>query len=163
MKYQANYPDSVLEILDDEMKFKKGTVRALKNFRRFIRKNRLRGYNDPRIILQRFYASKRLIEILSIIYRIPVPDVRLGKVSGEPASSGSSCYIPANHTIVLSGKLSVITLLHEFAHARGRNEREAVRFSVNLFKKVYPKQFNKLMEGNNNGQDSHFLSDVAES
>jgi len=161
MKYQANYPDSVLEVLDDGIKFKKGVIRALKNFRQFIRKNGLHKQNDPHVILRRFYVMKRLIEILSIIYRIPVPDVRLGKVSREAGSSGGSYYIPATHTIVLNGRLSVISLLHEFAHARGKDEREAVRFSVNLFKKVYPKQFRQLMQSNNDGRDSHFLGNVA--
>jgi hypothetical protein len=47
--------------------------------------------------------------------------------------------------IVLEGKLSIITLLHEFAHIiRGSDEVECRKWSMNLFRKVYPKQFARL-------------------
>jgi hypothetical protein len=31
--------------------------------------------------------------------------------------------------------------LHEFAHARGADERQACRWSINLFKKCFPRSF----------------------
>ena len=45
-----------------------------------------------------------------------------------------------------SGKtrLSVVTYLHEFAHAMGRDERGACRWSLNLFRRVFPEQFARL-------------------
>jgi hypothetical protein len=42
------------------------------------------------------------------------------------------------------GRLSVVTYLHEFAHALGRDERGACRWSINLFRRVFPEQFARL-------------------
>jgi hypothetical protein len=55
--------------------------------------------------------------------------------------SGASNYRPACHTITLTGKLSVLTYLHEFAHARGADERQACRWSINLFRRCFPRSF----------------------
>jgi len=38
-------------------------------------------------------------------------------------------------------ELSVVTYLHEFAHARGWRERQACRWSINLFRRVFPREF----------------------
>jgi hypothetical protein len=48
--------------------------------------------------------------------------------------------------IVLKGRLSVITFLHEFAHAFGMDEEGARQWSKNLFKKVWPEKYEKLVE-----------------
>ena len=53
-------------------------------------------------------------------------------------------YTPATHEIRLIGKLSVVTYLHEFAHARGADERQAVAWSVNLFARLFPRSFARL-------------------
>ena len=50
-------------------------------------------------------------------------------------------YHPATHTITLEGRLSVVTFLHEFGHARGYGERGACRFSINPFRRVFPRLF----------------------
>lgn len=48
-------------------------------------------------------------------------------------------------TIALEGKLSVITYLHEFAHAAfGGCERKAVHWSANLFRRTFPASFRRL-------------------
>lgn len=57
--------------------------------------------------------------------------------------SGSSYYRPVDDVIVLRGKLSVVTYLHEYAHALGRDERGPVRWSVCLFKQVFPEEFSR--------------------
>jgi len=49
--------------------------------------------------------------------------------------------------IVLTGKLSVLTYLHEFGHAlHGPSEMEACRWSLNLFRKVFPDNFERHKE-----------------
>lgn len=68
------------------------------------------------------------------------------------------CFVSENNQIVISGKLSVITFLHEFFHAKFfakgefqddamENELQARRHSIMLFKKVYPKAFEALEMG----------------
>ena len=46
--------------------------------------------------------------------------------------------------ITMRGRLSVVTYLHEFAHALGRGERGACRWSLNLFRRVFPEQCARL-------------------
>ena len=67
-----------------------------------------------------YYAMRWLVQTLAIIYRVPVRELRLGRITGKPGSSGASRYIPGAHVIVMEGRLSILTLLHEFCHARGR-------------------------------------------
>jgi hypothetical protein len=68
-----------------------------------------------------------------------VPDLRFERLDGGP--SGDSGYSPALHRIALRGKLSVVTFLHEFGHARGFGERQACRWSLNLFRRCFPRSF----------------------
>jgi hypothetical protein len=52
----------------------------------------------------------------------------------------------------LRGKLSVVSYLHEAAHAFfGRSERRACKWSVNLFKRTFPVLFSRC------AQDGHTL------
>ena len=37
--------------------------------------------------------------------------------------------------------LSVLAYLHEFAHARGADERQACHWSINLFRRCFPRSF----------------------
>ncbi|MGK7345033.1 MAG: hypothetical protein ACNS63_04415 [Candidatus Nitrospinota bacterium M3_3B_026] len=154
----GGYPNSIVEVLDDGMKFRKGAIRTLRTFKAHVARNRLRGYRDPQIVLRRYQAMRWLVQTLALVYRIPVPELRLGRITGERGSSGISRYIPGANVIVLEGRLSVLTLLHELAHARGMDERKAVRWSVNLYRRVYPRHFEKLMERNGGGLVGHFLS-----
>jgi len=60
-------------------------------------------------------------------------------------SSGGSYYDGLNNEIVLRGRLSVITFLHEFAHKLGMGQREAKQWSEKLFKLVWPEKYAKLV------------------
>lgn len=52
---------------------------------------------------------------------------------------------PAAHVIVLRGRLSVITLLHEVAHLlHGPSERVAVAWSLAAFRATFPRSFSRL-------------------
>lgn len=58
-------------------------------------------------------------------------------------------YIPSCKTIFLNRHLSIISALHELGHhLYGESELLACRFSVHLFKEVFPKAFSKLVWGN---------------
>jgi hypothetical protein len=87
---------------------------------------------------QRRHKFRRCLAALSAAYGIAEP--RLDFVGGG-GESFASRYEPARHRIVLWGRLSVVTFLHEFAHAKGADERQACRWSVNLFRRCFPRSF----------------------
>ena len=63
----------------------------------------------------------------------------------EGSDSLRSTYNHHTRTITMVGKLSVITLLHEFAHALlGKREDFAQDWSINLFRIIYPRAFEGL-------------------
>ena len=126
-------------IIDLEYTYKIGAIPALSKFR----KKKTFKLNTE----ERFEAMKELIEDLSAVYEIETPTLRMESING--GSSGLSSYSPVTNTIVMRGKLSIITLLHEFAHAKGEDEHEARVWSVNLFRRVYPEQFSRLRQVGN--------------
>jgi hypothetical protein len=132
MPYRANYPATVSEVLDLSMKFKPAALRAV---RAFARSKPWRG-----TFAERWDKFMALRQVLSEVYGIaPILEFR-GRESG---SSGSSCYVPGRNTIILRGRLSVVTFLHEFAHARGADEQQACPWSINLFRRCFPRSFGR--------------------
>jgi hypothetical protein len=127
----ADYPANVYEVLDDNMKFRAAVLRAV---RAFARSKPWRG-----TLAERWQKFQRLNNALAIAHRIEPPMLVLGG-DGE-GSSDRSHYEKRRHAIVLRGRLSVVTFLHEFAHALGKDERVACRWSINLFKKCFPASF----------------------
>jgi hypothetical protein len=77
---------------------------------------------------------------LAAAYGIESPALSFS-VTDPAGGRGNGCYSRWIHAIFLFGKLSVVTYLHEFAHARGMDERQAVRWSVNLFRRCFPRSF----------------------
>jgi hypothetical protein len=128
--YRANYPATVHEVLDPAMTFNPAALRAV---RALAHSKPWRGTLGRR--RQKF---RRCLAALSAAYGIPEP--RLDFVGGG-GESFASHYEPARHRIVLWGRLSVVTFLHEFAHARGADERRACRWSINLFRRCFPRSF----------------------
>lgn len=62
----------------------------------------------------------------------------------RPDSSLSSNFNPRTNTITMNGKPSIITALHEYAHALGEDEFGACVYSFQLFSAVFPKAYAKL-------------------
>jgi hypothetical protein len=133
-----DYPDTVAEILRPNIRYRRGVLPLLREFKA---RHPWRGSVERREALFRF-----LIDGLAGIYGIPRPRFRFidVSVSAQPGVSGSSYYSPALHEIGIIGKASVVTTLHEFAHALGKGERGATLWSVNLFRRVFPRQYNRL-------------------
>ncbi len=132
---QRNYPQCVLEVLDDQMAYRSAALRAVQ---RFARARPWRGTLEER------KAKFRALNYdLSGAYGIFEPALNFDRNDG--GSSGSSHYIPSERRIVIVGKLSVLTFLHEFAHALELDERNACRWSINLFKRCFPKQYGRLV------------------
>lgn len=133
----ADYPDSAVAMIRDDYKFKAGVKKALEHFKA------QKTYCKPDV--ERLIQMRILVERISTIYAIEPPVLVARDIDGS--SSRNSSYSKISNIIVLRGKLSIITLLHELAHAiYGSDERKAVRWSTNLFRQVYPKQYEKLTE-----------------
>ena len=123
-----DYPQCVLEVVDDQMPYRPEVTHAVI---RFARRHPWRGTVEDREA-----KFEQLNRDLATACGIAVPALNCQCIDGS--SSGSSHYIPTQHRIVLVGKLSVVTYLHEFAHALGMDERDACRWSINLFRRCFP-------------------------
>jgi hypothetical protein len=132
MPYRRNYPATVAEVLDPALTFRPAALRAV---RTFARSKPWRGS-----IAARKEKFRRLNRDLAAAYTIAEPRLVFAGVEAG-TDSGASNYRPAAHAITLAGKLSVLTYLHEFAHARGADERQACRWSINLFAHCFPRSF----------------------
>ncbi len=132
----ADYPATVVEVLDDQISFRPASLRAV---RIFATSNPWTGSLD-----QRKKKFCKLNRSMAAAYGIRKPELVFGNLDGS--SSGRSYYEPGRHRIVLVGKLSVVTYLHEFAHARGMGEQGACRWSINLFRRCFPRQFSRLIQ-----------------
>lgn len=143
MPHTSNYPRSVNEVLDRQIRFRKSTVLAVN---RFMLSGPWSGSLNER--------KQKFLELHHDLCRIydKRTTLRFGALNG--GSSGNSSYARAVDVITLRGKLSVVTYLHEFAHALGRDERDACRWSVNLFAKYFPEQFARC------SRHGHMLTNV---
>ena len=124
MPDRRNYPATVAEVLDDTMAFKPAALRAV---RAFARAKPWRGSDE-----ERSAKFRRLHAALGRVYGVR-PRLTFGR-------DLLACYIPTQDRINLPA-VSVVTYLHEFAHARGMDERRACRWSLNLFRKCFPRSF----------------------
>ncbi len=134
----GGYPSTVAECLSERTKFRRGVVPAVRAFRR---EGPWRGALE-----ERKRKFQRLNDALAEAYEMPAPELRFAGIDGS-FSGASSCRrrgMGRPATITMRGKLSVVTYLHEFAHALGRDERGACRWSINLFRRVFPEQYARL-------------------
>jgi len=126
------YPRTVRESIDDSMRFKRATVEAVKAF---ANAKPWRGN-----VAVRLNKMREAARALAAAYGTTTPTIK--------ATRGADCYSPSERTIYLNtsdGGPSVITFLHEFAHHLGRDERGACRWSLNLFKRNFPRSFARLV------------------
>jgi hypothetical protein len=137
MPYRRNYPATVAEILDSQATFQPDALRAVQSF---ARSKPWRGTVEER------KDKFRVLNVaLAAAYGITRPRLSFVRVEAD-SHSGASYYRPSTHTITLTGRLSVVTFLHEFAHARGADERQACRWSVNLFRRCFPRSFARCLQ-----------------
>lgn len=127
----GNYPQTVAEVIDDAIRFKPAVLAAVHAFKV---SHPWRGSLD-----ERHAKFRKLYADLSAVYGIAPPHLVFG--NDHVSDSGSSAYLPQMRTVVLRGRLSVVTALHEYAHVLGKDEHQACRWSVNLFKRVWPRLF----------------------
>jgi hypothetical protein len=126
-----NYPTKE-EIINPVVTFKTATKQAVKTWRENVWKL-AKGQDDA----ARFTALTSLVYALNAVYGQTV-------ALTTDLTLPSSCYTPGTNTIILN-KPSIITTLHEYAHALfGTSEKKACRWSVQLFAKIWPKSFARL-------------------
>lgn len=121
------------KIMEKEIKFKKETVKIVKDWKKANFKGWKTKSNEEKI-------SKiiELLESLKSFYQInPLT---------FDGSAGIYSFMPTEKIINLDhNNPSIISSLHEFAHALlGASETKACRWSVWLFKKLFHKSFQKL-------------------
>ena len=131
----SDYPQTVIEVLRPTMRFRAGVIAAMQRF----------AHDGPwsGTIAERKQKFRALNAALAAACAVPEPDLVFENLDG--GSSGRSYYAPRQHRIVLVGGISVVTYLHEFAHAREMDEQAACAWSINLFRAVFPRQYGGLI------------------
>ena len=129
------YPATVVEIPDDQMTFSSDLLQAVQCFAKL---KPWKGSTESR--QEKF---RQLNRSMAAACGIEIPRLVFGRLDG--GNAGGSRYTPRIHRIIITGKLSVVTFLHEFAHALGHGEREACRWSINLFRRCFPRQYSRLV------------------
>jgi hypothetical protein len=80
--------------------------------------------------------------------RITGKDIRLrinmDAFESANENSGASNWSDGTNTITMVGRLSVITLIHEWGHALGMGEEETSTWSNDLFKRSFPNSWGRL-------------------
>lgn len=129
----VEYPRSVAEVLNDNIVYRKATLDALCRFKK------LRPFRGTAKEIEAKFRSlhKELCEIYGVSPRLKF------------SMKTPSCYVPRSKTVIVqqeSGRYSVVAYLHEFRHALGtRNEYKTCEWSINLFRKVFPEHYEKLV------------------
>jgi len=121
---------SAADYLTPRLRFRPRTVRAVK---RFARSKPWQGTAQDR--RRKFKACH------DALCRVYGRETRLLFQDGD-GDSGASSYCQALDLITLRGRLSVVTFLHEWAHAlRGPGEAAARQWSIQLFAKCFPRSW----------------------
>lgn len=104
-----------------------------------------RGTHRERVARLRRYHRKACHAI-----GLPIRLHVFAREDAGPLSTGNSCFIPPR-TIILVGRFSVMTYLHELAHAVEWNttgstsEQSATQWSHHLFKTLFPLSYSRLV------------------
>jgi len=130
------YPETVAECIDDDMKYRHGVYEAMKDFRTN------QPWRGTQAEMQ--FKFRNLNQKLAQIYEIDEPQL----VFVEKFPMGACCFKSRPAVIMMEpesdGRYSVVCFLHEFAHAIGRDEKGACKWSLNLFKRIFPNSYNRL-------------------
>lgn len=131
----SDYPTNIADLDLDSVQFPPAAVEAMQ---RLARSRPWRG-----TIEQRKRKLLALSADLAAAYGVAEPRVTFGQ---SDERSDRSCYIPALQTIVLRGRnVSVISFTHEwFHHLLGASEHEVCRHSLALFKRCFPRSWERL-------------------
>lgn len=121
------------DLIDERATFEPA---ALKATRELARAKPWRGEWEARFDLLKLYVDR-----LALTYN--VPPIALTHEGPRSGCSGTSYYDPNLNAIILQGRLSVVTVMHLFCAARGMEPMKRIRWSVNLFRRCFPKSFGR--------------------
>ena len=127
MPYRANYPSDGRDVLNPSRKYNPEVLSLLRAFKR-----QKPWTGSPSWIQSQFRGLH--VELCRIYAKTTT-------LAFEPSGVGSSFYLPDLDKIVLVGRPSVVTYLHEFGHALGKDERQTCAWSLNLFRRIFPRNF----------------------
>jgi len=138
MMQQQDYPGSIDEILDDTVKYRKSLIKIMNRFKSFDPWDGTPAEKAAKL----YWLHIRLCKIYDKkIYLSWDPAI----IMGVESKNGGGWYQHLDRHIHLYGKVSVLTFLHEWGHVLyGSSEYAACWWSINLFRKIFPKNFNKL-------------------
>jgi len=121
------YPTKEEILAEPTLEYNEVVIDILKTFKR--------KWQICSISEERFYVLKEMAKDIGVQYE-KNPVVELGTLY---------CYQPSVNTIVLGPEPSIISTLHELGHAIfGASEKDACRFSVHLFRMIFPKAYDRL-------------------
>lgn len=149
-----------------ELEFRPEAIAVIKKFRDEKKPFQPRQYS-PGAVDEKKEKWKWFVKEMSRAYNLnPAPMVTFGTFSEDswsrPGSSGnddsgrSSAYYTTTNTLFFTGRFSLVTLLHEFGHARGFDERDTIIWSINLGLRYFPVTFNRLLGSSEQG--THMLT-----
>jgi hypothetical protein len=144
----SDYP-TLSEVLDEQYRYRRGVIRAVERFRDSA------PWSGT--------LNERMIKFLTLhtdLCRIYNPGCQLffSPNIRERSNSGDSYFHMEQRVILLQGRLSVLTYLHEFGHAlKGQSEYAACAWSINLFRRVFPDRWERIASVPR-VDDSHFMS-----
>jgi len=137
-------------LISEPVEYHEEIIDELKHFKRNFKYSAI---NTPEGVAARVRGMQDMLDSFCLIMNLPTVQLQAANVETNGDSS-SSFYCRETRTITIAYRLSIITLLHEFAHhifiPTGNTETDehlARRWSINLFKKVYPIAFEKLEMG----------------
>ncbi len=145
----------IMALVADDIQYPPAVISTLKAFKKAHKFNSPLPFEQATAL--RFAAMQVMVATFARAYQVDPPTLEMANIVPGDADSSASFYNPEEHKILLTGKLSVITFLHEFAHALGYDEEQARKWSLTLFKKVYPVAFEKLVMGPGAGPTDFFL------
>lgn len=140
----SQYAATLLNIVDDGMKFQQGAVAALR-----IYKGHRRTFTTNE---ERLEGLQRLVTKLAQTYGIRPPTiVPHGPIDSE--QPGEAYFDEGSNAIITRGALALMPVLRGVCSAiylDAADPRRQAKWSVNLFRKVFPEEFAAMMTFQNN-------------
>jgi len=131
-----------------ELDFRPETIAVMVKFRDEKKPFKPKEYSES-AVEEKKEKWRWFVKEMSRVYQIPEPSVTFGPFTSDSwnrsGSSFSSLYNRSTNTLYFVGKFSLVTLLHEFGHARGFDERDTVIWYMNLGLRTFPITFNRLL------------------
>jgi hypothetical protein len=147
-------PEWLKVLMSADIEYPSDAIVALIAFKKTELANKRAGLDAEARRKATIEGMKTLLNVFCMAYNMYPVTFEVGGTPETAEGDGIGYYDSIDRRVILAGRLSIITLLHEFAHAMRSSlglrtddtqieETEARHWSVLLFKKVYPIQYEK--------------------